>query len=77
MVSEVPETYDIQVPVQVPYEEIIVVNETRNVTENFDEEYFRPTYERRDRMVSVPVYHKIKIITPTAYKCQQCVDECV
>jgi hypothetical protein len=70
MVSKIPETYDIQVPVQVPYIEKIVVNETRNITEKVDEDYWRPTYVKKDRMVTVPVYHKIKIITPTAYKCQ-------
>jgi len=70
MVSKIPETYDIQVPVQVPYIEKIVFNETRNTTEKVDEDYWRPTYVKKDRMVTVPVYHKIKIITPTAYKCQ-------
>jgi hypothetical protein len=77
MVSKVPETYDIQVPVQVPYEEKVTVNETRTITEKVPEVYWRPRYVKKDRMVTVPVYHKIKIITPTPYKCQQCVDECV
>jgi hypothetical protein len=70
MITKIPETYDIQVPVQVPYTTTKMVNETRNVTSLVDEEYFRPTYVKKDRMVTVPVYHKIKIITPTAYKCQ-------
>lgn len=77
MISKVPETYDIQVPVQVPYTETTTVNETRTITEDVAEEYWRPRYVKKDRMVTVPVYHKIKIITPTPYKCQQCVDECV
>ena len=77
MVNKVPETYDIQVPVQIPYEETIIVNETRTITEQVPETYWRPRYVKKDRKVTVPVYHKIKIITPTPYKCQQCVDECV
>ena len=77
MINKVPETYEIQVPVQVPYQEEIDVVEEREITELVDEDYWRPRYVKTDRMVTVPVYHKIKIITPTPYKCQQCVDECV
>jgi len=47
------------------------------VTKTVDEEYFKPTYVRRETVETVPVYTKIKIISPTPYKCQTCTEECV
>lgn len=76
-VKEVPEDYEISVPVQVPWNDMIKVNETRMVEYMEPEKYWIPKYKKVTKKVTVPVYHKTKKITPTPYKCQSCFDECV
>jgi len=76
-VKEVAEDYEISVPVQVKYEESKMMNQTRLFNYTVKEKYWTPSYKKTVKRVTVPVYHKRKIITPTPYKCQSCFDECI
>lgn len=77
MKNTVNEDVEIEVPVDVPFINTRQSTRPRTIIEEVEEEYQVPVYVKKESKQKVPVYTKIKIITPTPYKCQECTTECV